>query len=82
MADTGEPVVHLHVDWAAIRYVWIGARPSTLIGTDKEVALCREKDKESRVFWFNLRHWDDLPGMDRWPREEWIDLRPTPGKGT
>lgn len=80
MADTGEPVVHLHVDWSAIRFVWIGARPATLIGTDKEVVLCREKDKESRVFWFNLHRWEDLPGMDRWPREEWIDLRPAPGK--
>ena len=74
MADTGEPLVHLHVDWSLIRYAWIGTRPPTLIGTDKEVVLCREKDKDSRVFWFNLRDWSDLSGMPQWPQGEWIAL--------
>ena len=74
MADTDEPLVHVHVDWSCVRYAWIGARPSTLIGTDKEVVLCRDQDKDSRIFWFNLRRWEDLPDMDRWPRETWIDL--------
>jgi hypothetical protein len=74
MADTGEPLVHLHVDWSLIRYAWIGTRPPTLIGTNKEVVLCREKDKDSRVFWFNLRDWSDLSGMPQWPQGEWIAL--------
>jgi hypothetical protein len=78
MATTDEPLVHLHVDWAQIRYGWIGARPPTLIGTDKEIVFCRDKHKDSRVFWFNLHRWEDLPGMDRWRREEWIDLQPLP----
>jgi hypothetical protein len=80
MADTDEPVVHVHVDWSAIRFAWIGARPRTLIGTDKEVVFCREKDKASRVFWFNLRHWDDLAPA-QWPKETWIDLEAPVSKG-
>jgi hypothetical protein len=74
MADTGEPLVHLHVDWSAIRYAWIGSRAPTLIGTDKEVVLCRERNKDSRVFWFNVRLWDDIIDLAGWPREDWIDL--------
>jgi hypothetical protein len=81
MADTDEPVVHLHVDWSLIRFAWIGDRAPTLIGTDKEVVLCRDKDKNSRVFWFNLRRWEDLPPMERWSRESWIDLDPLHGRG-
>jgi hypothetical protein len=81
MSDTDEPVVHLHVDWSLIRFAWIGARKPTLIGTDKEVVLCREKDKDSRVFWFNLRHWDELPPMTQWPIESWINLVPPATKG-
>lgn len=82
MADTDEPLVHLHVDWSSIRFAWIGARAPTLIGTDKEVVLCRHKDTASRVFWFNLRRWEDLPGMQGWPREQWIDLQAPTEKRT
>jgi hypothetical protein len=81
MGDTDEPLVHLHVDWSLIRFAWIGERKPTLIGTDKEVVLCREKDKNSRVFWFNLRQWSDLPHVDQWPIESWIELVPPAMKG-
>lgn len=74
MSETNEPLVHLHVDWSQVRFAWIGARPMTLIGTDKEIVLCTQQDKSSRVFWFNLRRWEDLPDSQRWPRETWIDL--------
>jgi hypothetical protein len=80
MSDTDEPLVHLHVDWSRIRFAWMGGRPRTLIGTDKEIVLCTDQDKDSRVFWFNLRRWDDLPESHRWPRESWIDLEPPPPK--
>jgi hypothetical protein len=80
MADTSEPVVHCHVDWALVRFAWIGARPSTLIGTDKEVVLCAEKDKASRVLSFHVRRWEDLPELERWHREAWIDLEPPRAK--
>jgi hypothetical protein len=81
MADTDEPVVHLHVDWSRIKFAWMGERPKTLIGTDKEIVFCTDRNKESRVFWFNLRDWDGLPGADRWGRECWIDLESPAAKG-
>lgn len=81
MGDTDEPLVHLHVDWSLVRYAWIGERKTTLIGTDKEVVLCREKNKESRVFWFNLRRWEDVPHFGKWPKESWIELEPLATKG-
>lgn len=74
MADSDEPLVHLHVDWSQIRFAWMGDRPRTLIGTDKEIVLCTEKNKDSRVFWFNLKDWDVLPPTNRWARDCWIDL--------
>jgi hypothetical protein len=78
-ADTGEPLVHVHIDWSAIRFAWIGPRPTTLIGTDKEIVLCREPDKASRVLWFHFRVWEDTSAFERWPRESFIDLEP-PGQ--
>jgi len=81
LAVTDEPVVHLHVDWAMIRFAWIGARPKTLIGTDHEIVLCAEKDKGTRVFSFHLVQQEDLPEHERWPRETWIDLDAPRAKG-
>jgi len=76
LANTGEPLVHVHVDWSTIRYAWIGSRPATLIGTDKEIVLCKEPDKASRVVWFHFRLWEQAAPLDRWPRESFVDLEP------
>jgi hypothetical protein len=81
MADTDEPAVHLHIDWSKVRFAWMGERPKTLIGTDKEIVLCTERNKDSRVFWFNLRGWEGLPETERWSRECWIDLESPAAKG-
>ena len=82
LADTGEPSVHVHVDWSAVRFAWIGRRPTTLIGTDKEIVLCRDRDKDSRVLGFHLRDWSELEHVSPWPREEFIDLDPPPAKAS
>ena len=81
-ADTGEPSVHVHADWSAIRYAWIGSRPTTLIGTDKEIVFCTERDKATRVLWFHLWRWEQASALAAWPREEFIDLAPLARRST
>jgi len=74
LTDTAEPLVHVHVDWTQIRHVWIGQRTRTLIGADKEIVLCRDRDKQSRVIWFYIWKWDDWPDVARWKQEAWNDF--------
>ena len=75
LTNTTEPIVHLHVDWSVAKYALIRDRPMTLIGANKEIVLCREKDPKKRVLWFYFWNWDDVRPLNRWGKD-WIDLEP------
>jgi hypothetical protein len=70
----GEPPVHFHIDWNEVRYVCIRPRRLELINADYEIVFCRERDTDSRIFWFYIRedyalHWF----VTKWGRK-WINL--------
>ena len=52
MTETGEPLVHLHVDWRIVRFCLIEDRCLPLIGTKKEIVFAQSKSPKTRLFWF------------------------------
>src|SRR5213078_90907 len=40
LTPSGEPKVHAHVDWNAVRWAIVRRRELPLVGTDHEIVLC------------------------------------------
>jgi hypothetical protein len=60
---TGEPLVHLHVDWSQVHYCLILDRRLPLIKTDKEIVFATSDNPETRVFWFYSKVTPELESL-------------------
>ena len=76
----GEPAVHFHVDWQAIRWARIQPRYLELISTDYEIVFAGEKDGAARTFWFYLREGIDTQLLIANWGYEWINLEGPAGQ--
>ena len=74
LTPTSEPVVHFHVDWFQIQWVIACEREPLLIGADKEIVFCSERNPQSRLFWFYFHEWKDIVVYDNCFGREWIGL--------
>jgi len=71
---SGEPRVHAHVDWNAVRWAIVRRRALPLVDTDYEIVLCAARDLGTRITTFFIRTGDPLGAfVDRWGWD-WIHL--------
>lgn len=69
-----EPSVHFHIDWTEVKYVSLRQRYLELIKVDYEIVFCRERDINSRIFWFYIKEESTFYWLTaRWGRN-WINL--------
>lgn len=74
LTSSGEPRVHVHVDWNAVRWAIVRRRELPLVGTDHEIVLCADRDLDTRITTLFARTGDPLGAfVDRWGRD-WIHL--------
>jgi len=55
LTSSGEPRVHAHVDWNAVRWAIVRRRALPLVGTDHEIVLCADRDLGTRITTFFVR---------------------------
>jgi hypothetical protein len=67
VTTSGEPTVHVHVDWNKARHVVVQNRELPLIGTDTEIAILETVEPEVRVLWFYGRRADLGAFFERFP---------------
>jgi hypothetical protein len=60
---SGEPLVHLHVDWSQIHYCLILTRQLPLIKTEKEIVFATSENPDTRVFWFYAKETTELASL-------------------
>ena len=74
LTPSGEPRVHAHVDWSAVRWAIVRRRALPLVDTDHEIVLCSDRDLDARIATIFVRTGDPLGAfVDRWGRD-WIHL--------
>jgi len=74
LTPSGEPRVHVHVDWNAVRWAIVRRRVLPLVGTDQEIVLCADRELDARITTFFVRTGEPLRAfVDRWGRD-WIQL--------
>ena len=60
LTPSGDPRVHVHVDWNAVRWAIVRRRVLPLVGTDHEIVLCTDRDLDTRITTFFVRTGDPL----------------------
>lgn len=73
LTSSGEPRVHLHVDWRDVRWARLEVQPLDLIGTDRAVVFYLNKES-TRLFALYCLDKDIGTVM---ALGKWIDLKPT-----
>lgn len=75
LTDTGEPLVHFHVDWRQIKWANVDQPARTLIGADHQIVLSARQDLKWRCIWFYYSKPAAIAPLRKFA-DGWVDLQP------